>query len=342
MMSIYSWSKDVADDCRMAERPVQFPVTHAGIWAEAIRKKRVLVVNDYEADHPGKRGLPKGHVPLTRILVAPIFGFGRIVSLIATANKSVDYDDADIKQLEAFARGVQLIIDRRKMQDSLRASEKECRLLSRQVIDAREMERKRIAREIHDGIGQFLAAVKYRVEGCTMIADQDASARTRELRSIIQMIREAIEEVRKIQNDLHPAQLDLMGVLETISDLCVRFQETYSGIKVEVQFKLSESEVPEYLKTPIFRICQEAMNNAAKHSGASRITISIQKLERALELDIEDNGAGFMLKDGLPANAHGKGFGLLSMKERAELSGGHLEFKSMPDRGATIQARWPL
>ncbi len=340
VMSIYSWSRDVSEDCRMAERPIQFHVAKAGLWAEAIRRKRVLVVNNYEGDNPGKCGTPEGHIPLTRILVMPVFGFGRIVSIVAAANKSSDYNDDDIKQLEAYAGGVQMIIDRRKMESSLRASEKECRLLSRQVIDAQEKERKRVAREIHDSIGQSLAAIKYRAEACISIGDGDEGRRTRELQSVIQMIRKTIEEVRKIQSDLHPAHLDLIGVLATISDFCAQYRETYPAIQVSTSFQISEPEVPDYLKTPLFRIFQEAMNNAAKHSRADRIEIRVHKSDNALELSIEDNGAGFSMdKEG---SGTPKGFGLISMKERAELSGGRWDFQSEPDRGVTIRATWPL
>ena len=342
LMSIYSWSRDAQDDCRISQKPIDYPVGKAGIWAEAIRQRRVIVVNDYHADNPSKKGLPEGHIGLTRILAVPVFGHGRIVAIVVAANKDSDYDDEDVRQLEAFASGVQLIIDERKMESALRASEKECRLLSRQVIDAQEKERKRLAREIHDGLGQSLAAMKYRAEGYARKAGNVAPADDQELKSFVQMIRDAMDEVRRIQNDLRPAYLDMMGVLETMSDFCEKFQATYKHIRTSLQIDISEQDVPDYLKVPMFRIFQEAMNNAAKHSSANRILVSIRRDNGDIELAVKDDGTGFELRDGLSANGQGRGLGLFSMRERAELSGGSLEVDASPGGGTAVLATWPL
>ena len=341
LMSIYSWSKEAMEDCRVAAKSTEYPVAGAGMWADAIRQRRVLVVNDYQAENPGKKGVPDGHIPLTRILAVPVFSRDRIVAAVVAANKDSDYDDEDVKQLEAFASGVQLIIDQRKMENALRSSEKECRLLSREVLEAQEKERKRIAWEIHDGIGQSLAALKYSAEGYARMADNITDANAQQMKSFIQIIRDAMEEVRKIQNDLRPAYLDLMGVLETMSDFCEKFQTTYNNIKAGLQIDLDEQDVPEHLKTPIFRIFQEAMNNAAKHSKANQILVSLQLAEDRIELAIKDDGIGFAIKDGLSANGRGRALGLFSMRGRAELSGGSLELKAAPGEGTTVLASWP-
>jgi signal transduction histidine kinase len=342
VMSIYAFSKEVQQACRITSRPLEYSLAHGGIWAEAIRQKRVVVVNDYKKDYPGKRGTPEGHIQLTRILAVPVFALGRVAALVVAANKPADYDEEDIKQLEAFARGVQRIIDRRRMDIALRTSEKQCRRLSQQVIEAQEKERKEIAREIHDCVGQSLTAIKYRVETYLLKSDPDCAEKAQILKPIIQMIREAMEEVRKIQNDLRPAYLDMSGVLETMMDFCEKYQSTYTSIIADLQIKITESEVPDYLKVPIFRIFQEAMNNAAKHSNASRIVVSIQRNADKLELAITDDGAGFELADGLAANSQGRGLGLFSMKERAELSGGTLGFSTAPGNGTAILAMWTL
>ncbi len=342
VLSIYSFSKNVQEECRISARPVAYPVHSAGIWAEAIRQRRVLVVNDYPAQAGGNGGLPEGHIRLTRIIAVPVFGRGRIVALVVAANKDTEYDEEDVKQLEAFAGGVQMIIDQREMEKALRVSEKELRKLSRQVIEAQEEERKRVAMELHDSIGQSLAAIKYRAESCLMMEEKDAGQRNEALRSIVAMIRDSLEEARKIQNDLRPAYLDFVGVLESISDLCMRFQATYSRIRVDCHLDLAEKDVPEFLKAPIFRIVQEAMNNAAKHSGANLLKLHIQCKDGGIQLSVEDNGSGFELGDTIFANGQGKGFGLRGMKERAELSGGHFECHSAPGNGTLVQAVWLL
>jgi signal transduction histidine kinase len=342
VMTIYSWSQEILEACRVSEQPLEFPVTGAGLWAEAIRRRQVVVVNDYSASRLGTRGTPEGHIKLSRIIAVPVFGHGRIVALVVAANKDSDYDDEDVKQLEAFASGVQMIIDQRKMEKDLRTSEISCRLLSRQVMEAQEKERMRVAREIHDSIGQSLAAIKYCAEGCLMTNGEASAEKTQSLRSLISMIRDSMEEVRRIQNDLRPADLDLVGVVESIEDFCARFRDIYTNIDIRAQLDILEKDVPEYLKTPIFRIVQEAMNNAAKHSGSGVITLSLRLLEDRIELAVEDAGSGFEVGDGLSAKSSGQGMGLRSMKERAELSGGRLELRSVPGSGTLIKAQWLL
>ncbi len=340
-MTMYSWSRDALTDCRMSPLPTEYAVDGAGIWAEAIRQRQVVVVNDYGADHPGKRGLPEGHVALTRVLAVPVFGHNRIVAIVVAANKETDYDDEDVRQLEAFAGGVQLIIEQRRMESALRDSERECRLLSHQVIDAQEKERKWLAYEIHDGVGQSLAAMKYRAEGCVRMAGGALPAVVGELNALVGMIRDAIDEVRRIQNDLRPAYLDVMGLLETMADFCEGFRATYKGIEVSRQIDITEPEIPDALKVPIFRIFQEAMNNAAKHSRADRISVRLRKGAR-IELTITDNGAGCNPADAPPQGGQGRNLGLFSMRERAELSGGSLQFESAPGSGTEVRASWPV
>jgi signal transduction histidine kinase len=342
LMTIYSWSKEALEDCRMTTKQIEHSVEHAGIWAEAIRQRRVIVVNDYQEDIPNKKGIPTGHVQIKRILAVPIFNHNQIVAVVVAANKDTDYTKEDVSQIEAFASGVQLIIDQRKIEVALRSSEMECRLLSRQVIDAQEKERKRLASEFHDGIGQSLAAIKYRAEGYIRRTEEITPEGARELKGLVQMIRDAMDEVRKIQNDLRPAYLDMMGLTETISDFCEKFQATYTSIQNTLQIDIPEQDLPDTLKVPIFRIFQEAMNNVAKHSHADRILISIRREADAIEFVIKDNGIGFNLEDGLPTNGQGQGLGLFSMRERAGLSGGSLEFKTAPGEGTTVIASWPL
>jgi signal transduction histidine kinase len=342
VMSIYSWSKEALGNCKMVGQPILYSLENAGLWAEAVRQRRDIVVNDYQAANPLKRGIPEGHVQLTRVVAVPVFGQGRIVSLVVAANKETDYDDADVKQLKAFASGVQMLINQREMETALRKSENECRLLSRQVIEAQESERKRVAREIHDGIGQSLAAIKYRVESNVLAAQGSAGAKVKETQTIVQMIRETMEEARRIHENLRPSYLDVMGILDTISDFCEKFQTTYASMKIDMVASVSEEEIPEPIKAPMFRIFQEAMNNAAKHSKADRVQVRIRRVENRIELAVNDNGIGLRARGDEEGNGRGRGMGLFSMEERANLSGGVFEVTSSPDKGTSLRVNWPL
>ena len=117
---------------------------------------------------------------------------------------------------------------------------------------------------------------------------------------------------------------------------CREYQKTYSHISVENQIGISENEVPDSLRTPIFRICQEAMNNIAKHSQASLVNLSLRKEDNKILLTIQDNGQGINL------DTVRRGLGLSTMRERAELSGGSFEIESAIGKGTIIRATWAL
>jgi signal transduction histidine kinase len=223
----------------------------------------------------------------------------------------------------------------------LRESEKELRLLSGQLLTAQEQERGRIARELHDGIGQSLSAIKFKIEDALGQMGKDvAESSVKSLNSLIPIIQSTVEEVRRITMDLRPSTLDDLGILATIGWFCREFQETYATVRIEKEIGLGESDIPESLKIVIYRVLQEALNNVAKHSGADSVTIFLTKRDNTLELTIEDNGCGFDLKEAFDIDGSKRGFGLGSMKERTELSGGSFSLESIRRKGTTVQASW--
>ena len=156
---------------------------------------------------------------------------------------------------------------------------------------------------------------------------------------VVPMIQGTIEEVRKIAMDLRPSSLDDLGLAATITWFCRQFQLIYSGIRIEKQVTLDEADLPENLKTTIFRILQETFNNVAKHSRADQVRLTLLHDERTLTLTIADNGRGFEVGGPEPHPAV-RGSGLAGLQERAELSGGRLSIHSEKDRGTVVRAEW--
>ena len=233
------------------------------------------------------------------------------------------------------------ISKRRKAEEALRKSDKELRILSNQLLSAEEKERKRIARELHDSIGQALSAIKFSVENA--LRELRAASNPIELGSleaVIPLTQKTIEEVRRIVKDLRPSILDDLGILATIRWFCREFQNVYAGIRIETTIDIEENEVPLYLKTPIYRIMQEALNNVAKHSNASFVHLRLIKTETGMHLNIHDNGRGFNLDRAMALQTSRRGFGLASMRERAELSGAAFEIDSTKRQGTTIHIAW--
>jgi PAS domain S-box-containing protein len=228
------------------------------------------------------------------------------------------------------------ITARRRAEEALRESESRLRLLSSQLIHLQESERKRISREIHDSIGQTLAAIKFALESKLSQMSGGAVPPGVSIENIISLTQTGIEESRRIQMDLRPSILDDLGILATIGWFTREFQKVYSHISVEKHFSVEENEIPDSLRTVLFRVIQEAMNNIAKHTKADLVRLSLGKTTNKIKLSIEDNGPGFNL------NNIRKGLGLTSMRERTELSGGTFEVESVVGKGTTIRASWPV
>jgi signal transduction histidine kinase len=227
------------------------------------------------------------------------------------------------------------IIQRKKLEATLRESESQVRFFASQYLTAQETERKRIAGELHDSIAASLAAIRLRIERIAEEKKQGLSSAD-SLEDIASKVAEINTDVRRIMTDLRPSILDDLGILAALNWFCREYQKTYSHISVDKQIGIEEQEVPDSLKTPIFRISQEAMNNVSKHSHASHIKLSLQKEEDKIVLTIQDNGQGFAL------DAVKKGLGLSTMKERAELSGGYFDIESTARKGTIVRISWPI
>jgi PAS domain S-box-containing protein len=233
--------------------------------------------------------------------------------------------------------------ERKHMEEALRESEKTLKILSSHLFTAQEDERKRLAYELHDGIGQSLSAIKFCTETLQSQFGEYADAKDNSsLRKIISLTQNAIEEVRKISMDLRPSTLDDLGILATIAWFCREFQSIYSSIHIESKIDIKEQEVPDSIKTVIFRVIQEALNNVGRHSKADYVRLSLRKTEGHIEFIVEDNGIGFDLTETHATRSLVKGFGLAGMRERVEFSGGIFIVMSMKGAGTFIRARWPI
>ena len=233
------------------------------------------------------------------------------------------------------------ISERKKAEEALLASKQELRDLSAKLIHVQEKERRHLAMELHDGIGQSLSAINFSLEKMMKKSEQDSDPKTMStLKQVLPMIKNTIDEVRRMSRDLRPSMLDDLGILTTITWFCRNFGKVYPEISVKKRIGLKETEVPEHLKIVIFRILQEALNNIAKHSQAGQVEIRLGRKGSAVEFKIRDNGRGFAAQAVLSSDSTRRGFGLTSMRDRTELSGGTFNLKTAPGRGTTISALW--
>lgn len=228
------------------------------------------------------------------------------------------------------------ITNRKRMENQLR-------LLSSRIMSAEENERKRIAQDLHDGLGQLLGAIKFRIESILLGEKTAFSSEARDkLDSVILLIRRTLEEMRRILAALRPSILDDLGIIPTINWLCREFQQTHSEVAVEKEIAVDEKVVPMELKTIIYRVIQEGLNNVAKHSHAERVRVSLTETNGTLALEIEDDGIGFDESVKPDPSGTAGGVGLHSIRERTRFSGGNLDIQSVEGKGTIIRATWSV
>jgi PAS domain S-box-containing protein len=227
------------------------------------------------------------------------------------------------------------ITERKQAEAELRKKEKQIRFFASQCLSVEETERRRIAAELHDGIVSSLVSMKFRIERIAKDMKQGPDS-LEAIQDLGSSLTQTLGEIRRIMADLRPSILDDLGILPALNWFCREYEKTYSSISVQKQFGVSEDEVPDSLKTAIFRIAQEALHNIAKHSKATLVSVSVQKIGERMELTVQDDGHGFQ------PDEIAKGLGLSTMRERTELSGGTFEISSTEGKGTTIRASWPV
>lgn len=245
----------------------------------------------------------------------------------------------------AYLRAEQMVRDRtaelertnRKLSDS----ESQLKQLSARLLTLQDDERQRIASDLHDSLGQSLCAVKMKLEALEASGEAARDAAfVRDLGACRRIADDMIAEIRQIVSRLRPLVLDLHGLKHALDWLHEQYAET-PDVTVESRLEEVGEDVPPALQTAVFRIAQEAMSNAVRHSGARHIVLELGVREDGrLRLAVSDDGKGL---DSSAADAlSGRNFGLLTMRERARASGGELAIVSMPGNGTTIEVVWPL
>lgn len=199
-----------------------------------------------------------------------------------------------------------------------------------------EQEANRIARELHDEAGQLLAAVYLALDE----AAQDLTAnQTERLARVKEILRQVEGHLRRMSHELRPLVLDDLGLAPAIRFLAEGVSKR-TGLVINVE-ALAEERFPAQVELALYRVVQEALNNAAKHGRARNVSIEIERQENVVGCTIRDDGRGFRA-DSMAARGNGKGLGLIGMRERVGSLGGTLEVKSRPGKGTQVRARLPV
>lgn len=210
------------------------------------------------------------------------------------------------------------------------------------IIEAQEEERKRVAREIHDGPAQSMSNIVIKAEICERLMDKDIDEARKELQNLKKVMRDSLQEVRKIIYNLRPMALDDLGLLPTLERYVISFKEE-TGIDVQLRSRAINEEIKPVISLAVFRIVQESLNNVLKHAQAKRVSILLEHVNQKLSIIIADNGVGFNTEDVKIIEPESTGgFGLFSMKERVALLEGEVDIVSQVGVGTKITIHIPL
>ena len=258
---------------------------------------------------------------------------GGIIPSLVTAFPLMD-ESSRVAYLATISKDIS---ERKQMEAMLMESQRHLRELSRKSLEALEADRRTVARELHDSVGGSLAAIKFGLEEVAEQAARDPVCGAASLGTLISHLMDTIKETKRISANLRPLMLDDLGLLSTIDWYIRQSRQRYGNTRLIQQIDVEEHEVPEEFKIVFYRVMQEAVNNAAKHSRADTIYIRLKKIAAHFELEVEDNGCGFNLGEVFSRQDRLSGFGLKSMQERAEICGGILNIHTQPGEGTCVR-----
>jgi signal transduction histidine kinase len=235
------------------------------------------------------------------------------------------FTEEDLRLTETFGARAAVAVD---------LADRVARDALRRVVEGQELERRRLARELHDETGQALTSILLGLKHVEE-ADSPESARvaTAELR---EQIVETLQNVRRLAVELRPSALDDFGLAPALDRLAEAFNEQ-SGIAVDVETNVDDRRLAPEVETALYRIVQEALTNVVKHAEATRVSIVVTRRGSSVTAVIEDDGQGFGAGGGT-----GEGLGLVGMKERVGLLGGRLALESTEGAGTTVVAEVPV
>jgi signal transduction histidine kinase len=321
--------------------PVRIPLGQA-VAGRIAADGRPLIVHDLSTmDFSRIEGLPPELSALLRgsMLGTPLQVEGRVIGVVSvTSARPRRFTDEDLQLMQVVADRVAPAIEQRRLVETVRAGREQLKALSGRLLSAEEEERRRLAVELHDELGQVLTAVKINL--ASLERQSGTAPPPAHLRDALASVDRAMERVRDLALDLRPSVLDDLGLPAAVRWYADRFART-----ARIETHLSVDAVPHLapvLETACFRVAQEALTNVARHAKARNVWVDLHLAGDTLELKVRDDGIGFAAGPARERAIGGGSMGLLGMQERVSLSGGEFELVTGPGRGTEVQARFPL
>jgi len=239
-----------------------------------------------------------------------------------------------IKTAEQVANQVALAINGARLLEEVQTAHDRLRLLSQKMIEVQETEKRHLARELHDEMGQALTALKIQLE--EIQTAKESAPFSHRLQDCVSIVEKTVHQVRSLSLNLRPLVLDDLGLVAALRWYISR-QSQLAGFQAHFSTVPEEIHLPPEIETACFRIAQEALTNVVRHAKAKSVNLQITESRGEIQLKIKDDGIGFDLTEVMERASHGENLGLLGMKERALLLGGEIDVESFPHAGTEIR-----
>lgn len=296
-----------------------------------------LIIDNY-CVWPGRLGDFEKDQSFITVLSVPMSWQDEMIGVLQVSHStpSRPFTKTDVALITLFANQAAVAVKNARLFEELQSSQSRLQVLSRQLIHAQETERHRIARELHDEIGQALTVIKINVH-----AAQRAGNSAPLLTESLEMLDRTLQQVRELSFDLRPSILDDLGLAAALRWYVKRLAQRV-GFVVYCTVDIADERLPPELETVCFRVAQEALTNVVRHAHPQHVHVVLRQSDAGLELGVIDDGAGFdvdAVRKHIPPEGN---LGLLSMQERVQLLGGQIEIKSAPQQGTTVMVRFPI
>ena len=315
-----------------------------GLAGWQLEHKKPYVTNDAANDPQINPEIRKRFGIRTAVNVPILDSSGELLGCLQVNNKNdaTIFTPSDVAKLVSVAETASVALQNALAFQTIRQKESEVAeanekllLLSRRLLKVQEDERRTLAYELHDGVGQTLSAVKIGLQ--TAQNCNDPATMRQQLDDSVGLVGELLQQVRKMALDLRPSILDHLGLMPALRWYFDQ-QRQRSGLNLEFRYDDSPAKIPQEIQTACYRIAQEATTNILRHAKAHHVEAELKETDGVLEFTIRDDGVGFNLeKTKLQAS-----LGMVGMNERAIASGGTFEVMSFPAKGTTIRIRLPL
>ncbi len=333
------WRAVTGNRVPMPDKPLRLESVHAAI----VRSKEPVVMNDLGAskDFPVEQFPPFEEEKIVSAVRFPLFVENEIRGqLVIGYRRPHEFAAREMRLLTSLAEKSSIALANAQLYDNLLSRERELELLSGARVKAQEEERRRIAREIHDSLGQMLTAIKFNVEILEDAAGLQTEEDRKRLADIKSLLDNAMSEAREISYNLMPSVLVDFGLVPALQFLGEQFSKS-NQLNVKVHANGVEGRLDSSIEVGLYRIAQEALNNIAKHADARDVNVQLIGNANSMRLIIEDDGKGFHFNRFEPQSSQRRGMGLVSMRERAASFNGVLLLDSHPGRGTEIIVEIP-